>query len=156
MPSIRQLVDDERTIDLDLGKGMTVHLTYNPQEITYTPEEIEARRDSDDASNANAEEIARSVIAWDVTGPVPVRDKPGHPAGSLVADGQPIPLDAEIIGYLPFEFVYNVALALNLDGQVDPTKMQKKLQRRGSTRTSMKTNGRQDEPSPSLSTSVST
>jgi hypothetical protein len=147
MPSLRSLVPEQRTLDFDFGDGATVRIVYDPREVTYTPEEIEARRDSEDVRNANAEDLARAVIEWDITGPVPVKATKTHAVGSLVPENETIPLDAEIISYLPFEVVATLVMAVTLDGQPDPTKTARKLQKRGSTRTSMRSNGRQEEPS---------
>jgi hypothetical protein len=145
MPSLRSLVPEQRTLDFDFGDGATVRIVYDPREITYTPEEIESRRDDEDVRNANAEDLARAVISWDITGPVPIKATKTHAVGSLVAEDQVIPLDAEVISYLPFEVVATLVLAVTLDGQPDPTKTRNKLQRRGSSRTSMRSNGKLDE-----------
>lgn len=152
MPSLRSLVPEQRTLDLDWGNGQTVRIVYDPREVTYTPEEIESRRDSEDVRNANAEDLARAVLEWDITGPVPVKATKTHALGSLVPDGETIPLDAEIISYLPFEVVAALVMAVTMDGQPDPTRMQKRLQKRGSRQTSTNSNGKQEEPVHSLTT----
>src|SRR5262245_14415410 len=136
MPSLRNLVPVQRTLNIDFGDGETVNIVYDPRQITYTPEEIEARREDDAVRNANAEDLAKAVISWDVTGPVPTVDRPGRPAGSLVPEGQVIPLDAGVLGHIEFEVLSTLIMAITMDGQPDPKRMEKRLQRLGSTKNS--------------------
>jgi hypothetical protein len=152
MPSLRNLLPEQRTIAFDFGDGHSVRIVYDPRELIYEPEEIEARRDDDDVRNITAEDLARAVIEWDVTGPLPLKPKGGYDVGGLVPEGQVIPLDARILAFMPWEVNNAILGAITMDGQIDPKRTQKRLQRLGSSRTSTSSNGRQEEPSHSLTT----
>lgn len=152
MPSLRDLVPEQRTITYQFETGGTARIVYDPRQLVYEPEQIEARRDSDDARNMTAEDLAKAIIEWDITGPLPLVPDANHQVGDLVPEGQVIPLDARLIAFIPFETNNALLAAITVDGQLDPTKTRKRLQRLGSSRTSMPSNGRQVEPIHSQST----
>lgn len=149
MTSAAKIMKEFKTVDLDIGWGITLHLTYRPRQIADTAEEDERRRlaaeDADE--NFQAIELCRILTEWDLTGPVPVEDIPGHKLGSAVAsETDPVPLDPAIVRFLPQPLIAAILAAVTVDAQPDPTKMLRASQRRGSTPTSMKSNGTRDEP----------
>jgi hypothetical protein len=161
MTKFTKLMPETKTSDIDCGWGMTAQMTYKPRQITYTEDEakrVSGQNEDTDSTEIRlqlAEELCRVLTAWDMTGPVPIEDLPGHAEGSIVPDGVLVPFEPRILSYLPQPLLAGIVLGLTLDAQPDPKRMQKESQRRGGTLTSTKPNGVTDTLTPSLSTSAS-
>lgn len=162
MTSFAKLMPESKTSDINCGWGITARMTYRPRQITYTEEEAkrqagqtDAEQDSSEVRLQLAEELCRVVTEWDMTGPIPVEDLPGHPVGSVLQEHEDVPFDPGILSYLPQPLLAGIVLGLTLDAQPDPKGMQNASRGRGSTPMSMTKNGTQDESQRSLSTSAS-
>ena len=147
MTSLAKLSAETKTTDLAVGHG-TVRVTYRPRQIADTAEEEDRRRQEADDNDQNyqAMELCRLVESWDLTGPVPVEDIPGHKMGSIIAgEKDPVPLDPAIVRFIDQPTLAAFLAAITVDAQPDPTKMLRASQRRGSSPTSTSSNGKQDE-----------
>lgn len=147
MVSAAKLVAETKKTTLLLNLG-ELEVTYKPRLIVALQEKDEAEpEDEEEARNQQAEQICRVIIDWRLSGPVPIEDLGIHKKGSIFAsDTEIIPLDPAIVRYLPFSLLSEIITAVSLDASPDPTSMLRRLRRRGSTGTSMSSNGRPDEP----------
>jgi hypothetical protein len=134
------------TLQLDLGD---LRVTYRPRQIVEIQEQDRPEPEDDaEAQNQQVEQICRVVTAWDLAGPLPTEDVGIHAMGSVwPSDTEPVPLEPRFVRFLDFGLRSQIITAITLDAAPDPTKMAKRLQRRGSNGTSTSSNGRRDEPS---------
>jgi hypothetical protein len=158
MTKFTKLMPETKTSDIDCGWGMTAQMTYKPRQITYTEDEakrVSGQNEDTDSTEIRlqlAEELCRVLTAWDMTGPVPIEDLPGHAVGSVIGEDEPVPFEPSILSYLPQPLLAGIVLGLTLDAQPDPKRMQHASRGRGSTPMSTTKNGTQDESPRSLST----
>lgn len=118
-------------IDLGLG-GAKLKVTYKPGKITGTRNENLATRFDPDTGEEveeeldDAESMARSladiVTAWDFEGPLPMEDEPGFPVGSVVPEGELVPLEPAAIKHIPVPLLVGLIQGLSRDSVPDPTR----------------------------------
>lgn len=160
MPVLANLRPEIKKTTIDFGYG-PILLTYKPRQIVDTADDEERRQEEATAAGKNylASEICRIVVEWDLTGPVPIEDIPGHAKGSAFNGGETdvIPLDPDIIRFIDTPFLSHLVSAIFEDAQPeDPTKRRRELRQRGATPTSLSRNGHTDTSSPSPIGSVTT
>lgn len=109
LPNADRLMPATRTAKIDIGLG-----DLNKLRITYIPLEIMA--DDRDEDEDPDEVLLRVVTAWDLSGPIPTRDiraktrvndegeeetvSPAIPKGSIVAEGEPVPLEPDVVKHV--------------------------------------------------------
>jgi hypothetical protein len=148
MPVLGKLRPETKKTTIDFGYGPIV-ITYKPRQIVDTAEDEERRQEEATAAGKNylATEICRIVTEWDLTGPVPIEDIPGHAKGSAFDGGEQdvIPLDPDVVRFIDTPFLTHLVSAIFEDAQPeDPTKRRRELRKHGATPTSMKANGSTD------------
>lgn len=136
MPSLKGLMPEEMTTDVDCGWGFTARMTFNPQEIADAQERGELNNVEGEDQETLANRICDLVREWDLTGPVPLTDLGKVKEGALIPANEPIPLDPEMVKVFPQPLQIGIVLGLAVAAQPDPIAMQKRSQRRGSTGTS--------------------
>lgn len=154
MTSFAKLMPNEKTSDINCGWGVEARMTYNPRQITAVIDEAEVQDDSDERRNQLAEQIAQIVTEWEMTGPVPIEDIPGHKVGSVVPEDEPVPIEKRVLSYLPAPLLTGILLGLQLDSSPDPKGMRKGSLKPGETPTSMRPSSATDTSSLSLNGST--
>lgn len=150
MPVLAKMRPEITKTTIDFGYG-PIEVTYKPRQIVDTAEDDDRRRREADDNDENyqANELCRILVAWDLTGCVPIEDIPGHAKGSAFAgsDDDVIPLDPAVVRFIDQPFLASLLAAITVDAQPDPTQMLAQSRRRGATPTSTKPNGHTDTPS---------
>lgn len=129
---IADFLPESKKTTIDFGNGK-LNVEYRPAAITATwgDEEEEEITDDDERRVVLAERLCDILVSWDAEGPLPVRAEPGTPVGSIVADGDIIPLESEALRYLPLPVLIGISNELTMDATPDPTRRQRRSRRRG-------------------------
>jgi hypothetical protein len=106
MTNLAQLMGGEKTglsitRDIDPGWGFTFQATFDPTAIPADATGVLMDRDT-------AVVLCQVVKEWDLVGPVPFSDIGPLKAGELVKEGDPIPLDPEIVKRLPPQLLLGI------------------------------------------------
>lgn len=91
--SFANLVENERTVTIDIN-GQDLHVTYKPKTLSPAFMNDMAEQVEDDDPNAFATMFCSVVTAWDLEGPLGEGKK-------AVKAGDPVPLEPEIVSYIP-------------------------------------------------------
>lgn len=98
MPSLKKLMSISKTSDIDCGWGITARMTYQPALVT---EDLDDEAKGETGAARIADQLCTLVTSWELTGPVPIQTVGSITEGSIVPEGEPVPLDPEVVRHLP-------------------------------------------------------
>lgn len=108
MPSLKGLVNDRETLKMKVD-GETFEIVYKPSRLSaayiegWADRLEELRREGaseSEAVNVYAEMLGFMAQEWNLTGPLPDEDVFGVALGSVVADGDVIPLTVDALKWI--------------------------------------------------------
>lgn len=135
MPSLNDVLADRKEIEVKIN-GFPIALAYRPSTITMAENALVARMAEEGDQLAVAKRFCRQVASTDLTGPLtgviviePDEDDDDGEVRfeerELVAKGDPIPLDPEIVQHVGQEVLLAIMRAIQEDTAKDPTSRRK-------------------------------
>lgn len=102
---------ETKTFDID---GIPVTVTFSPGAITGADIASLGNIERDGNLEALYQLMGKTIVEWDVTGPLEVDGK------VLVAEGEVIPVEREYLQHLPVDFLGNVLSAVQIESVEGP------------------------------------
>lgn len=126
-----KFLPESKKLAIEFG-GDTLNVEYEPSALIANIDDLDDIDEADDEQrNVLAERLCDVLISWDAEGPLPFRETRGHAIGSVVPDGEQIPLDPEKVQFIPVPALVGILVALNQDAIPDPKGTRKRSRRRG-------------------------
>lgn len=133
--SVAEWVGESRTADLDLERFGTLTVTYKPGEMDAFTSRKFMRLLGDNDPLAASRILAGVITDWEIDGPLTgereVVDAEGEPVRDaeerlqwekfeVVKAGDRVPIDPEVMQFLPNAFLLRLWSAIQTDAMVDP------------------------------------
>jgi len=119
---------ETKTIDIDFGHDILT-VEYRPSAMVVASDDDD--EDESEDGNPLAERICQVIVSWNAEGPIPYIETGGKAIGSIVAEGQTIPLRPEVVQYIAVPALAGILTELNRDALPDPKGTRKRLHKRG-------------------------
>ena len=120
MPSIANLVEDRAEAVISIGGG-ELHVAYRPKRVTMAEDARRQRLADDGDSFALAKAMERLLISWDLDGPIIEESDDGLEI-TRVSAGESVPLDPEVMQFIPLPILVAIMQGVQLDAMPDPGK----------------------------------
>lgn len=105
MPKLANILNNKRTVPVELGDGETVNVTYKPAGVTpETEEQFLTSVDNQRGGGGMAKFLSQTVVEWDLTGD----------------DEKMYPVTEKALRKLPLPFLSKVITAITGDMRPNP------------------------------------
>ena len=115
MGSLKKQMELTITRDVDCGFGVTDSMTIRVTQVSndlFDKVAEDAREQGFNDNVVYARMICGALSAWEVMGPVPIETVGDLEEGSVVKDGDPIPLDPEVVRHLPLPLLEGMMIGI--------------------------------------------
>ena len=124
---IANVLPDTKKIAIDFGHDF-LHIEYRPAALVSLNDEADLE---DEDHNTVVRRFCDAIVTWDAEGPLPHLETQGHAIGSVVADGDPIPLEPDVIQFISIPALVGILSELGRDAMPDPKETRKQSRKRG-------------------------